>query len=156
MNKNKQNYVIGAIISKDLNDILVIHKTKGPPGVAGKINLPGGKIEKGEYPSQAIIREIKEETNLNIKNWKEFAILKTEFGDIYCFYVVTNKIYNFKQIEEEKIEIINLDKVIDFNNIWYLKTDVISNLRYLIPMALNHYLKLDKTQVFEIIEDYHY
>jgi ADP-ribose pyrophosphatase YjhB (NUDIX family) len=43
--------------------------------------FPGGKIEKGESPSEAIIREVKEETNINIRKeeisfFKEYDIFE--------------------------------------------------------------------------------
>jgi len=39
--------------------VLLIHKKKGLG--AGKINGPGGRLEPGETPEQAAIREVQEE-----------------------------------------------------------------------------------------------
>ena len=45
--------------------ILLIHKKRGLG--AGKINAPGGRLENGETPLAAAIRETQEETLLNIR-----------------------------------------------------------------------------------------
>jgi len=64
---------------QDNDKVVVINrKANDWPG----ITFPGGHVENGESFTDAIIREIKEETNLNIyspqlcgiKNWKENSI----------------------------------------------------------------------------------
>lgn len=54
--------------------LLLIHKKTGLG--AGLINAPGGRIEKGETPEEAAVREIHEEVGLRIDR-PEFA------GDLY-------------------------------------------------------------------------
>ena len=46
--------------------VLLIHKKRGLG--AGKINGPGGKIEKGETPIQCAVRETNEELHINPLN----------------------------------------------------------------------------------------
>ena len=57
--------VVAAIIYNPQNKILI---TKRPAGfhLAGLWEFPGGKVEAGEKFEDALIREIKEETSLNI------------------------------------------------------------------------------------------
>lgn len=45
----------------NFDKVLCVLKQK-PVSMAGKINLPGGKIEAGETPEEAAVRELKEET----------------------------------------------------------------------------------------------
>lgn len=49
--------------------------------------LPGGKIENGETPYEAMVREVKEETGLVVKN--AFLLDKRDYDghETYCFYV---------------------------------------------------------------------
>lgn len=55
----------GIIIHND--KILMVKKSRGP--YKGKFDLPGGKIEFGESIEEALIREIIEETNLEVKSY---------------------------------------------------------------------------------------
>ena len=57
--------VAGALIDAD-GRVLI---TKRPEGkkMAGLWEFPGGKIEKGETPEQALIRELKEELNIETR-----------------------------------------------------------------------------------------
>ena len=58
---------VRGIIKNDSNEILIVKrhpKSKTDPGMW---ELPGGKVEKGEFFADALVREIKEETNLDCK-----------------------------------------------------------------------------------------
>lgn len=58
--------------------ILVIERTKNDwPG----INLPGGHVEDDETLEESVIREIKEETGLEIKNPRLCAIKEWPWGE---------------------------------------------------------------------------
>jgi len=63
MSNLKQIEVVAAVIVKD-GTILATQRGYGE--FKGKWEFPGGKVEKGENLEQAIIREIKEETNADI------------------------------------------------------------------------------------------
>ncbi len=63
----KQNHfpqvAVGALIFKD-NKVLLVKRSKSP--AKGKWAVPGGKIMPGESMKEALKREIKEETNIEI------------------------------------------------------------------------------------------
>ncbi len=64
--------------------VLLIRKKRGLG--AGKINAPGGKIEPGETPLQAAIRETQEEIRVTPLGLRELGVLSFQFTDGYSLY----------------------------------------------------------------------
>lgn len=58
--------VVAALIKKD-NKVLIAKRSTGDENVFGKWEFPGGKLEHGETEKEAIVREIKEEFDMDIK-----------------------------------------------------------------------------------------
>ena len=76
--------VVVYIVDKSKNNILLIHKKTGLG--AGKINAPGGRIEKGETPMNAVIRECEEEVFLTPLYPQKRAELYFQFKSGYKLY----------------------------------------------------------------------
>lgn len=66
------------------NDLLLIEKKRGLG--AGKINGPGGRIEKGETALEAAIRETEEEVGLTPLKVREAGRLHFDFRDGYSLH----------------------------------------------------------------------
>jgi 8-oxo-dGTP diphosphatase len=64
--------------------LLLIRKKRGLG--AGKVNAPGGKIEPGETPLDAAIRETQEEVGVLPLNLSARGILQFQFLDGYSLY----------------------------------------------------------------------
>ena len=78
----KELYVVAAIIKKD-NKILATQRGYGE--FEGLWEFPGGKIEEGETKEEALVREIKEELNADIKV-DEFALdLEWQYPNFYLY-----------------------------------------------------------------------
>ncbi|MFV0321533.1 MAG: 8-oxo-dGTP diphosphatase MutT [Alphaproteobacteria bacterium] len=58
-------YVAAGIMVNEVGKILVAERPKGK-SMAGFWEFPGGKIEEGEIPEHALIREFKEELGVDI------------------------------------------------------------------------------------------
>ena len=57
--------------------MLSYRRAPGVPGLDGKWELPGGKIEFGETPEQALVREIREEIGLDVRPVRLLPYLHT-------------------------------------------------------------------------------
>jgi len=123
-------YVAGFLFSENREQIALIRKNR-PEWQAGKLNGIGGKIEDGEFPIQAMQRECLEECGLDIEDWVSFCKLSDakKTWEVTFFRIFTD-LSNITSMEEEKIEVISLENLNQEN--------VISNLRWLIPMAMDN------------------
>jgi 8-oxo-dGTP pyrophosphatase MutT (NUDIX family) len=61
----KLSVAVGGFLFVD-NNLLIVKRSLHETGDPGIWEQPGGQVEEGEDPEQAIIREFKEETNLDI------------------------------------------------------------------------------------------
>jgi 8-oxo-dGTP diphosphatase len=64
----KNLIVVASIALIDTSNQILIAKRPNKKHLSGLWEFPGGKIEKGESPENALIREVKEELNININN----------------------------------------------------------------------------------------
>ena len=65
--KKPYGLTMRSVIKNEEGKILVLRRHPKSKTQPHKWELPGGKIEKGEFFDEALIREVKEETNLNVK-----------------------------------------------------------------------------------------
>lgn len=93
----KNIYVVGAVIKRD-NKILCAQRGK-EKSLPLKWEFPGGKIEKGETPQQALKRELDEEMRCTISIGE--AIEDTAYE--YDFGIVNLKTYYCELVEGEPV-----------------------------------------------------
>ena len=77
--KAVEDAVLCFIRNREDGTVLLMHKKTGLG--AGLINAPGGRIEPGETPMDAAIRETKEEVGLDVSNLEHRGDLFFEFTD---------------------------------------------------------------------------
>lgn len=85
----KQINVVGAVIRKD--DLILCAQRSYKASLPGLWEFPGGKIEPGETPRQALVREIREEllADVIVGEKVETTIHEYPFGEVtlttfYC------------------------------------------------------------------------
>ncbi len=94
--------VRGIIKNKD-NEILIVKrhpKSKTDPEMW---ELPGGKVEQGEYFTKALVREIKEETNLECEIGDFCEAVQNDYSNKRTIQLVMylNNIKGYVKISEE-------------------------------------------------------
>ena len=130
------NYVLAFIYDQSGN-ILLIRKNR-PEALAGKLNGIGGKVEENELPIAAILREVKEETDLdidsNLLNYLgSFAnSIWSVPGKVYCYSMTIENFDSVKQLTDETLRILpykNLESSkIDCHALAYIHMSAISEI----------------------------
>lgn len=108
------------------NEVVVTKYKKGNKK-EGYYDIPGGKIEEGESPKQTAIREMKEETGIDIQNLKYKGIMTIEYPDrMFIFDTFITKEYEGEpqEFEENTSEWIDIDKLLK-------KEKILSNIMIL-------------------------
>ena len=83
--------VVAAVICDSIKDKKQILATaRGYGEFKGQWEFPGGKIEKGETPQQALVREIKEELEVNINVGELIDTIEYDYPQFHlsmdCFW----------------------------------------------------------------------
>lgn len=105
------------IHNKETNQVLVQNRIKSWTGIA----FPGGHLEANESIMESAIREVKEETGLDVKNLQFCGIVHwnhTETGDqTFIHYYKTNDFSGelISDEEEGKNFWVDLDKIMDMD-----------------------------------------
>jgi 8-oxo-dGTP diphosphatase len=121
-------YVLGFLFSEDMNQVVLILKNR-PKWQAGLLNGVGGKVEENESLEQAMQREFKEETNVDIDSWTGFAYMEGPDYTIHCFSTVGD-VSMIETITDEPVMVIPIDRLHTMT--------IVHNLRWLIPLALDN------------------
>ena len=69
-----QRIAVRAIIRKDERTLL-LRRSSGRPSILGKYELPGGKLDYGEQPEDAVGRYLKDESGLTMQTAQLFDVL---------------------------------------------------------------------------------
>ncbi len=105
-------------IEKD-NQFLMIYRNKKENDLnEGKWLGVGGHIEKDETPSQALLREVKEETNLDLLRYELRGLIYFQNNDYKeAMYLYTSSEFkgDIKECNEGELHFINKKDVLNLN-----------------------------------------
>lgn len=156
LKKKKQDYA-DAIIYDSEGNILLLRRAISDDFCPDQWSLPGGKIENGEEPSDAVKREVAEETNLTITSTSLILEKQVDKGGcIYYFLCTVNGDFNIILDTEEHIEYSFLSKEQRHSlNLIFDLNDVLDDIE---DVTLSKYLLFpelgsDETKYSSIIEE---
>lgn len=127
------HYVVGFQFNAGGHLVALIRKER-PPAQAGLWNGVGGKVEAGETPAAAMVREFAEETKGADQSgvaWSEFAILVTYTGNYVSFFSsFTDEVEKISGATDEQAAFFPVHFVPE------MKEQLVSNVPWLLELAL--------------------
>jgi 8-oxo-dGTP diphosphatase len=121
---------IAAIILKNDKGEFLLALRDNKPGIPFPLHwdLIGGHVEEGETPEEALIREVKEELDIDLKEYAFFRKYECLTGDAYenIKYIYTGKINlpieEITLLEGERAEFFSKDEIPDIKFANIIKT----------------------------------
>jgi 8-oxo-dGTP diphosphatase len=139
------SYVLGFMLDERGEQVVLIRKNK-PTWQAGKWNGVGGKIEPGEVPIAAMVREFAEETSrfTSESDWDCFCKLHSDDFEVFCFRAHSDAhLKGAMTVTDETVCALSV-AILD-------RVETISNILWLVHMALD---KNDGAQPFFATVEY--
>jgi 8-oxo-dGTP pyrophosphatase MutT (NUDIX family) len=101
----RTKYVLMVVMNPALTHVVGLTKLKGPSFLIGKTCFPGGRVDPGESELETAVREMKEETGLDIpaERWTKAAYLMREDAEMTTFVAVSDQLFDARQCEEEPV-----------------------------------------------------
>jgi 8-oxo-dGTP diphosphatase len=121
---DRKLYVVGFAFTRDSKSVALIRKER-PDWQRGRFNGIGGKIEPGESPSAAMVREFREEAGVLIPEWDHFLTLEYPQATVHFF-----RSFGFA----DQVKTLT-DETVFLCNVSSPPHGLIDNLRWLLPMA---------------------
>lgn len=123
-----QQYVAGLLFDDNAEHVALVLKNR-PAWQAGNFNAIGGKIEPGEGPSDAMIREFAEEAGVEIDWMFQFVLSRPGEYEVYFFAAFSTEALDaVVTVEDEPIVICD-----PLN----LPPNTIFNIRWIIPLIMD-------------------
>lgn len=112
----KELEITAGIIVK--NNKVLIGQRKFHDKFGGKWEFPGGKLENSEMPEDCIIRELKEELNINVIKFEHFISYVQDFSSykmIIHAFLITEYAGDFQISDHEKIIWTNIEDLYSYD-----------------------------------------
>lgn len=105
----KKHMLVSAVALVDVEGLVLLGKRPKGKHMEDKWEFPGGKVEQGETPEQALIRELKEELDIDVEEscLAPFTFIAHEYEDftlLLLLYLCRKWKGAVKSIEYEHIQ----------------------------------------------------
>jgi 8-oxo-dGTP diphosphatase len=120
-------YVLALLFTPDGGRVALMHKTR-PAWQAGRVNALGGKLAAGESPAAGARREVREEAGVDVADWEEFLVWDDPVYRLHALRAFDGAAEHVFTAEDQVVFLAPTDA---------LPPNIIDNLRWLIPLALD-------------------
>jgi len=119
----------GLMLSPDMGSVALVRKNR-PEFQAGLLNGPGGKLEPGEQPIDAMIREFREETGAEttVDAWQRLLEFHAP-GWLVHFFCCTGDLSSLRQVTDEAVVVVPI--------VGLGAARVVHNLLWIVPFAVD-------------------
>lgn len=124
--------VCGFYFSKDKERMILIRKNR-PDWQAGLLNGVGGKVEEDEFALDAMRREFREETGVDVEDWEPYGMLTDE---MHRFEVTYFRAFG-SHADLDRCKTMTDEQVLNLPVSATITLPVVHNLSWLVPMALD-------------------
>lgn len=105
-----KEYCLGFLFDPSFENVVLIKKNR-PEWQAGKLNGVGGKIEEGETPLEAMVREFWEETTVLLPSWKYVEKLSFESASVHVFAACSQLLKDVRSNTDEEVIVSSLHEI---------------------------------------------
>jgi len=125
-------YVLALLFTSDRQQVVLMEKTR-PAWQAGRVNALGGKVAVGESAGEAARREVREEAGVDVAVWEPVLTWRDAQ---YTMHVV--RAFDDAALLAHTAE----DQHVFRSPVQLLPAQVIDNLRWIVPLALDREVAL--------------
>lgn len=101
--------------SKDYKRLAVLTKRHGPESLIGKLNFPGGNLEEGEAALDAALREMWEETGVQLPKADVEFVWAIEVANTYSlnvFSCASDLVLDARTMTDEEVTVIDVAELL--------------------------------------------
>jgi 8-oxo-dGTP diphosphatase len=120
-------YVLALLFSPDGRQVVLMRKTR-PAWQAGRVNALGGKLLRGESAIDAARREVREEAGVDVVAWEEFLVWDDPVYRMHAARAFDSAAHRAYTAEDQEVFLADAHA---------LPPELIENLRWLVPLALD-------------------
>lgn len=126
--------VLGFYFSTDRREVLLIHKNRGPHGMAGRVNGIGGKIEPSDLdPAAAMRREFEEEAGKTVEDWELVCSFQHLQDALVHVYRAFGDLDDCRSLTDETVLRLPVGEAMALPSLW-------NNVAWLVHMALEDWV----------------
>jgi 8-oxo-dGTP diphosphatase len=121
------DYVLALLFTADGREVVLVRKNR-PAWQLGRVNVLGGKLHDGESLFDAARREVREEAGVDIEEWEHFLVWHDPAYRLRAVRAFDEAARRARTAEDQEVFLAHVRA---------LPLEVIDNLRWIIPLALD-------------------